>query len=77
MRLTLKEWRRAKGISQEEMAEVCGVHLNTYRDWEEHPESIKLVHAVAIANRLGLQLRDIFLIENITKVDKSTDEVVA
>ena len=77
MRLTVKEWRRAKGISQEEMAKVCGVHINTYRDLEEHPEKIKLVHAVAIANRLGLQLCDIFLIENITKVDKITDEVVS
>ena len=60
MKMTMKEWRRAKGISQEEMANVCGVHVNTYRAWEEKPESIKFTAAVKIAERLGVSLDDIF-----------------
>ena len=59
MGLTIKEWRRAKGISQEEMANVCGVHVNTYRTWEEKPESIRLSAATKIAERLGIPISEI------------------
>lgn len=59
MRLTLKEWRRARGISQEEMADLCGVHPNTYRSWEENPENIKLAAAMKIADRLGIAVEDL------------------
>ena len=59
MKMTIKEWRRAKGISQEEMANVCGVHVNTYRAWEDNPKSIKLTNAMKIADRLGVEMSDI------------------
>lgn len=63
--LTLKEWRRAKGITQEEMATLCGVHVNTYRTWEENASEIKLSKAVLIADRLGVPMNDIiFMPEN-------------
>lgn len=60
MKMTLKEWRRVKNITQEEMANVCGVHVNTYRAWEERPDSIKLSAAIKIADHLGVNLGDIF-----------------
>ncbi len=56
---TIKEWRRVKNISQEEMANACGVHVNTYRTWEEKPEMIKLTNAQKIADRLGVPMSDI------------------
>lgn len=62
MKLTLREWRRLKEVSQEEMAKICGedgVHVNTYRAWEEKPSTIKLSDAVKIAERLGITLDDI------------------
>lgn len=59
MRLTLKEWRRARGISQKEMAELCGVHPNTYRMWEDEPGNIKLAEAMKIADRLGIAVEDL------------------
>jgi transcriptional regulator with XRE-family HTH domain len=59
MKLTLKEWRRAKGISQKEMAELCGVHPNTYRLWEENPANIKLAEAIKIADRIGIAVEDL------------------
>lgn len=77
MSLTLKEWRRAKGVSQAEMAEICGVHPNTYRTWEENPEEIKISNAILIANRLGLEVEDIFLSENITEPGKYKNEAIA
>ena len=67
MQLTLKEWRRAKGISQETMAEKCGIHINTYRAWEENPSEIRLGKAQLMADALGIALKDIFLPESTTK----------
>lgn len=61
MKLTLREWRRLKEISQEEMATACGVHVNTYRSWEEKPSMIKLTDAKIIADKLGITLDDIIL----------------
>lgn len=77
MKLTLREWRRAKGVTQAEMAEVCGVQINTYRRWEERPEEIKLSKAVAIADRLGVKLGDIFLAFNTTETDTEEKEVAS
>ena len=61
MKLTLREWRRLKEISQETMAETCNVHVNTYRSWEEKPSMIKLTDARIIADKLGITLDDIVL----------------
>ena len=59
MKLTLEEWRRAKKISQEQMAELIGVHVNTYRAWEENPGDMRLSKASIIADRLNITLDDI------------------
>lgn len=71
MQLTLKEWRRVKGISQETMAEKCGIHINTYRAWEENPSEIRLGKAQLMADALGIALKDIFLPETTTKSCKT------
>ena len=59
MALTLRQWRRAKEISQEKMAEILGVHVNTYQNWEETPEKISIEKAMAIAKTFGVSLDDI------------------
>jgi len=58
-KLTVKELRRAKGISLDKMASTCGVHVNTYRAWEEKPSDIKMSKALLIADTLGVSLYDI------------------
>lgn len=75
MQLTIQELRRAKGISQEEMAAVCGVHVNTYRAWELNPDDIKLAKAQLIADRLGIKLEDVFLPSDTTETSNNTVEV--
>ena len=60
--LTLAEWRRAKGIAQEEMAKLCGVHVNTYRRWEEKPSEIKINYVGKLAERLGINVSDIIFL---------------
>lgn len=59
MQFTIKELRRAKGISLEEMADYCGVHVNTYRAWEEKPSEIKLSMAKKIADKFRIDIKDV------------------
>lgn len=59
MKLKLEEWRRAKNKSQEAIASALGVHVNTYRRWEDNPGEIKIDKAVQIADLLGIDLDDI------------------
>ena len=68
--MTIREMRRIKEISQEEMAEHCGVHVNTYMRWEKNQNEIKLAYAKLIAEKLGANLEDIFLSSDTT--DMST-----
>lgn len=66
--LTLREWRRAKDISQEAMAGLIGVHPNTYRLWEQETGRIPIGKAVMIADTLGVPFADInFMPEKSTK----------
>lgn len=59
MNLTLRQWRRAKEITQEKMADTLGVHVNTYQNWEEDPGKISIDKAFAIANFLGISINEI------------------
>lgn len=61
MKLTLREWRRLKEITQAQMAEVCGVTCGTYQAWEKKPSEIKISMAIKIAERLGITLDDLIL----------------
>lgn len=70
MALTFPELRRAKQISQKEMASLCGVNINTYRTWEVKPGEIRLSKAQIIADRLGMSLKDfVFLACDTTETD--------
>lgn len=59
MLLTLREWRRAKEISQTEMATMLNVHPQTYMKWEKEPEKISWGKAVEISEILGISINDI------------------
>lgn len=68
--LTLKEWRRARNISQEAVADACNVHVNTYRRWEENPEQIPFGQAMTIADFIGVRFGEINFLP-----EKSTENV--
>ncbi len=57
--LTLKQWRRVKEISQAQMAERLGIHINTYQNWENDPGKISVAMADKIIGILGIQPNDI------------------
>lgn len=65
--LTVKQWRLAKGLSQEDMAKKCNVHRNTYATWEDNPDSISVGNAKIIAEALGESVNIIFFADESTK----------
>lgn len=60
MRLTLKQIRLIQEKSQDEMAEMLGIHVQTYRKLEEKPENATIKQAKLISNYLGVSYNDIF-----------------
>lgn len=72
--LTLREWRKAKEISQQKIADSCGIHVNTYIEWEKHPEKIPIGQAYVIALSMGVPLSDISFSPSLQNVDNSVVE---
>lgn len=73
--LTLEEWRRARNVSQESMAKICGIHVNTYRLWEKSPGEIRMDAALKMAEYLDISLYDIAMSINTT--DTSKNKIIA
>lgn len=61
MKLTLKEWRRLRGISQAEMAEKVKVSRLTYRGWEECIGKMKVEKLIEILAILEISVSDLEL----------------
>ena len=59
MKLTLRQWRGAKELTQREMSERLNVHINTYQKWEENPGSIKIMDAQHISEIFDVPLDEI------------------
>ena len=68
MSLSFKQWRLVKELTQEDMAQKIGVHVNTYRAWEKNPEEITLKNARKIAGALEVPPDQIFFIEEVNNV---------
>lgn len=61
-KLTLKQYRLIRDLTQEQMAEIIGVHINTYRNWEESPGKISIDKAKKIAQALSISVNEVFFI---------------
>ena len=48
--------RLAKEITQEEMANMLDVHVNTYISWEKKPGNIPVGKAIQICNIFGTSI---------------------
>lgn len=62
MKLKLVEWRRARGISQPEMAKNLGISMPTYVRWEKEPGKITMAKASQMAKILEVELSDIIFL---------------
>lgn len=64
---TLREWRKMREISCARMAKECGIHENTYRNYEKKPEKISIELAFKIAKVLDVSVDNIIFRANTTK----------
>lgn len=62
MRLKLVEWRRARGITQDEMAKQLNISKPTYVRWEKKPQSISMCNALIIADIFETDLSSIIFL---------------
>ena len=60
MQLTLKQTRLIKEKTQDEMAQMLGIHVQTYRKLEENPENVTIGQAKKISSFLKISYNDIF-----------------
>lgn len=67
MGLSLKQMRLIKGKTQDEIAELLNIHVQTYRKLEENPDEATIKQAKKISEFLGVSYDDIFLLSNSTK----------
>lgn len=61
-KLTLKQHRLMRDLTQGQMADKIGVHINTYNSWEKEPQKISIEKAKKIARTLGISIDEIFFI---------------
>ena len=59
MKHTFREWRRLREMSQQELADRVGVHVNTIINWEEHPENMSIKRAFEVIDALGVTIDDV------------------
>lgn len=62
MKHTFREWRRLKEMSQQELADRVGVHVNTICNWEEHPETMTIGRALDVVKALGVTIDDVIFL---------------
>ena len=75
VRFSLAGWRKAKGMTQAEMAERLGLPTVTFARWEKNADKIPISKAFEMANILGVSINDIiFLSDNDTKCVIATEE---
>ena len=60
MQLNLRQARRLKEKTQEEMAELLNVHVHTYRKIEENPDAATIEQAKKISDYLEIPYNEIF-----------------
>lgn len=56
---TLREWRVARGITQQQLANEAGISLSTVTDAEAGRKTPQLRNAEKLAKALGVELGDI------------------
>lgn len=62
MKHTLREWRRIKELSQQELGDLVGVSKTTVVHWEEHPERMRVERVKQVALALEISIDDIIIL---------------
>ena len=54
------EWRNRRGFSQEKLAEIVGVHLNTLNRWERGHREPRVQEVIKLCSALGCTEAELF-----------------
>lgn len=60
MKLTVKKARLIAGLKQKDIAEILGVHVQTYMKWERNPEEMSIGTAKQFSKIVGIEVEEIF-----------------
>lgn len=60
MKLTLKQARLLADLTQKEVAEILGVHVQTYMKWERNPEDMSVGTAKQLSKIFNVDFEEIF-----------------
>lgn len=72
MRLTIKQARLISELTQKEIAEVLGVHVQTYMKWEKSPEEMSIGTAKQFARIVKRDFDEIFFDSESNLIRQST-----
>lgn len=56
----MKQARVGMDLTQQEVADKMGIHVQTYQRMESHPEDVTIKQANEFAKIVGLRFEDIF-----------------
>jgi DNA-binding XRE family transcriptional regulator len=60
LKLTVKMARVFAGLTQRDVAEILGVHVQTYMKWEKNPEEMSIGTAKQFSRIVGIGVEEIF-----------------
>lgn len=66
----VRKFRKEKGVSQEKLAELCGLHRTYISDIERFQRSISLENIQRIADALNIETHRLFIEAEETPSDK-------
>ncbi len=66
MKKTLREYRKEKGLTQSQMAEMIGIVVSSYNMYETGQRSVPIAKAEKIATILNVKVDEIFLPKKFT-----------
>lgn len=72
--MSLRELRKSRGLTQEEMAKILNMSFRTYQSYETGATSPTLDRAVGMADMLGCSISEMFDVDGVIGVDLSQEE---
>ena len=64
----LSEYRRLKGLSQDDLAKVSGLTKTTIQNWENGRNLGAVLRVLRVCQELNVDIRDLFQVEDSTEV---------
>ena len=73
--ISLKQARLLREKTQDYMAELLGIHVQTYRKLEQNPDNVTVGQAKVISKNLGFPYDTIFFNKQFYLKQKGMDEI--